>query len=34
MSMTQESTGHHTTQPITETVVEGFGRNDQENSRI
>ena len=33
MSMTQESTGHHTTQPSTETVGEGFGRKDQEKSR-
>ena len=32
MSMTQESTGHHT-QPSTETVGEGFGRKDQEKCR-
>ena len=33
MSMTQESTGHHTTQPSTETVGEGFGRKDPDKSR-
>ena len=33
MSTTQESTGHHTTQPSTDTVGEGSGRNDQEKSR-
>ena len=36
MCMTQESTGegHHTTQPSTETVGEGFRRKDQEKSRM
>ena len=33
MCMTQESTGHHTIQSSTETVGEGFRRNDQEKSR-
>ena len=35
MSTTQESTrtGHHTTQPSTDTVGEGSGRKDQEKSR-
>ena len=31
MSMTQESTGHHTTQPSTETV--GGGRNSRRDVR-
>ena len=30
MCMTQESTGHHTTQSSTETAGEGFRRNYQE----
>ena len=33
MGMTQESRWHHTTQPSTETVREGFRSKDQEKSR-
>ena len=34
MGMTQDSRGHHTTQPSTETVGEGLRSKDQEKSRM
>ena len=33
MCMNQKVQGHHTTQSSTETVGEGFRRNEQEKSR-